>query len=378
MNPILSNAIAELEVVQSRLRDHRAACLSLQLDELEIKDFIARARRYERPTLSGQDDENLVGAEGTAQNASNSGDDSSKSNDLVTTPEYEPQPSPMAGKAAASIPPEVAAEPHPVAKAVDEATSGSAMSEPLAPASGPQEAEAASRVAGDRAPAATSERMDVTAGETAPTLYERVKAAHAEHPAMTAREIAELLDAPRSSVSVYLPKVKREAVNAALKADVAEVKEAPASLQAAKETLKDRIIACLAEHPDWSDFEIAAHLGARQTSVSGYISGHNMRQRPAIPERELPTAPEPRAGEEVVVLPEVLPNPLRREAKGTPVRRPNGVRFRLTDGKGNFLHMSGEKMTAGRAYAWVGTEAQLLNVRQRFPIALDLIEEVVE
>lgn len=47
MNPIISNALADLEVVQSRLREHRAACLSLQLDEIEIKEFLARARSYE-------------------------------------------------------------------------------------------------------------------------------------------------------------------------------------------------------------------------------------------------------------------------------------------------------------------------------------------
>lgn len=61
-----------------------------------------------------------------------------------------------------------APEQDPTAKAADDVTAGSATSEPLAPASGPAGAEAASRVAGDRAPAATSEGMDVTAGETAP------------------------------------------------------------------------------------------------------------------------------------------------------------------------------------------------------------------
>lgn len=61
-----------------------------------------------------------------------------------------------------------APEQDPTAKAADDAPSGSAMSEPLAPASGPKEAEVASRVADGRASAATSEGMDVTAGEAAP------------------------------------------------------------------------------------------------------------------------------------------------------------------------------------------------------------------
>lgn len=49
------------------------------------------------------------GDEATTPSTSNYGADSAKSDDLGTAPEHEPQPSLMAGKAAASIPPEVAA-----------------------------------------------------------------------------------------------------------------------------------------------------------------------------------------------------------------------------------------------------------------------------
>jgi hypothetical protein len=35
-------------------------------------------------------------------------------------------------------------------------------------------------------------------------------------------------------------------------------------------------------------------------------------------------------------------------------------------------------MTDNRSYAWIGTEAQLVKVRQKFADARDLVEEVVE
>ena len=69
-----------------------------------------------------------------------------------------------------------APEQDPTAKAADDATSGSATSEPPAPAGGPQEAEAASRDDGGRTPSATSDCMDVTAGETAPLTPAQIDA----------------------------------------------------------------------------------------------------------------------------------------------------------------------------------------------------------
>ncbi|WP_173087332.1 MT-A70 family methyltransferase [Devosia sp. 1635] len=60
---------------------------------------------------------------------------------------------------------------HPVAKAADDANSGYLVTVPPAVAGGPDEAEVASRGDGARAPSATSDYMDVTAGETA-TVHE--------------------------------------------------------------------------------------------------------------------------------------------------------------------------------------------------------------
>jgi hypothetical protein len=58
-------------------------------------------------------------------------------------------------------------------------------------------------------------------------------------------------------------------------------------------------------------------------------------------------------------------------------RAPKGTRFILQDDAGLYLHYGCEHMTNQRAYAWEGSAEQLLNCRQKYPLARDLREVAV-
>lgn len=59
------------------------------------------------------------------------------------------------------------------------------------------------------------------------------------------------------------------------------------------------------------------------------------------------------------------------------MRKPKGTRFYLRNDAGEYLHFSATCMTATKAYAWIGDENHLRNVRRKFEIARDLAEVVV-
>lgn len=139
------------------------------------------------------------GQSNTAPNTSNSGPDEEESEPDVTTPqkrvaalradpamaiveaadlkpEIKTQPTKAAGSDLTSLAPhEGQVAPNPVAKADDDVNAGGVDSPSVSSDARPgktAEAESVSRVDGGRTPSATSEHMDVTAGETAPNYAE--------------------------------------------------------------------------------------------------------------------------------------------------------------------------------------------------------------
>lgn len=137
-----------------------------------------------------------------------------------------------------------------------------------------------------------------------------------------------------------------------------------------KPTLRQRILELHAAHPEYTVKQAVEALRTTKSSLSAYSSILKIKWRA---ERE------PAGGGSVPDAASPAPQPIRPPvASPAPARpMPSGTLFRLTDGNGLYLHQSCTAMTPQVHYAWTGTADKLLAVRQKFPIARDLTEQVV-
>lgn len=232
----------------------------------------------------------------------------------------------------------------------------------------------------------TSPVTDATAGETAtsshasgksvgskgpaaPTLKDRVRALYADHPDWTSGQFAEALpDANYDSVVTTVTTVRKEA-------------RQPKVEQPAKPATKTDLIRALhAEHPEMTAREAAKHLGmeiyplrelTRQAGLAWAPADH--RGRPLKVEAERPRA--------TPLVPAPSSAPTGRSSPSAvivkPMVKPRGTRFHLRNDDGEYLHFSCEAMTAAKAHAWIGDENHLRAVRRKFDLARDLREVAV-
>lgn len=225
----------------------------------------------------------------------------------------------------------------------------------------------------------------------------------AEHPEWTARQFAEAIGVTQEHVNAAAH--KRGIVIARSKV------RGPAQSNPSGLSLRQRVENVLAEHPDWTARQIGDHLGVHQKHIASIARNNNLPVRKLSPEevlearrrggamggalgkqrreagepveaREPPPAPTPPPEPERPPAPPVLaasPSPGGVVTKPM-ARAPRGTQFRLRTGRGEgkYLHQSGVGLVPGRTYAWMGSESQLLAVRQKFPEARDMYEEVVE
>jgi len=156
-----------------------------------------------------------------------------------------------------------------------------------------------------------------------------------------------------------------------------------AATSPAPTTKAELVSRTIESYPDWTARQVADHLGMSLGAVSGHASLLGKKFAPARPKptsvgtaKAAPSAPPP-----------PLEDPLSPDERVTPssftasrTAHPKGAQFRLRAGRGDgkYLHMSGVGMTDNKAYAWLGNEAQLLKLRQKFADARDLVEEIVE
>lgn len=161
-------------------------------------------------------------------------------------------------------------------------------------------------------------------------------------------------------------------------ADAAPAGEAPApDASPAPISTRQRVKQLHDEHPEYTRREAWEALGITEGSLAGHSHALRIKWAPLDPVRfERPAPPPPR---EDAITPDETVTPSNGFSAPRP-SRPKGAQFRLRAGRGEgkYLHMSGVGMTDNRSYAWIGTEAQLVKVRQKFPEARELVEEVVE
>lgn len=232
-------------------------------------------------------------------------------------------------------------------------------------------------------------RQGLTLVAPGATLFQLVKSAHDAHPDWTATQIAEAIGRKYTSVSATLAVVRRGAKPST------PVTESPP-------TLGDRIRGVLDGHPDFTARQIADELDTDQKHVVAAAKRYGIAIRKLTPEELLEArrrggamggalgkqrreATYPVEAREPPPAPTPPPEPERPPATSgvvtkPMVRAPRGTQFRLRTGRGEgkYLHQSGVGLVPGRTYAWMGSESQLLAVRQKFPEARDLYEEIVE
>ena len=126
-----------------------------------------------------------------------------------------------------------------------------------------------------------------------------------------------------------------------LRAYLLEGVEPPLSAEVLPPTLGARLIACHADHPEWSAKQCALYLGASYDTIRGLASRHGIVFRIGALDAAL---------------------------KGA---RSNDL-FHLIDGTGDFLHESCLRMTDERTRAWKGTPKQLEAVRGKYRISKGL------
>ena len=137
-------------------------------------------------------------------------------------------------------------------------------------------------------------------------------------------------------------------------------------------TLKQLVGPLMDEHPEWTAAQIADAIDRPRGSVAATMSVLR-RERSSEAPKQAP--PEPLAQ---------VPEPVR-EVVRKPIAYPKGSRFYLRDEAGNYLHQSVQVgrngkplMTSDRAYAWQGSESQLVAVRSKLPETMDMrVEPIV-
>ena len=219
----------------------------------------------------------------------------------------------------------------------------------------------------------------------------RVTAYLDDHPGATAKEVSTATGIPESNVRMLafvnhldLGKLTPEE-NRAAKRD--------GGLKAVQsqhpDFLKDRIVTCNREHPDWNSHQIAEALDTTPGKVSAYKSKYGI----PVPARrsdepkfvpEVKTKPAPVVPVTASPEPEPEPAPLPFTAGDQdeePVHptvakfgSPNAKWFRLRRADGMWLHLSGTGFTADKNNGWIGKIGQLRAIRSnpRYPDAKGL------
>jgi hypothetical protein len=193
-----------------------------------------------------------------------------------------------------------------------------------------------------------------------PTLTDRINVGLDQHPNYTPTEMARHLGANPGSV--------RAIMHAIRKAKGIEPPPKPV-------TAKERVLECQSVHPDWTVAQIAAELDIPPSTVSARLSeaGIKLDNRGKCGPRPV-EAPQKAVSAETVVEPEPQIQPAPLIPKFIPPGPRHKFYLRQERSGGKFLHTSCEGLVEGRMYAWTGTEAQLLAVRQKFPLATGMVE----
>jgi hypothetical protein len=243
-------------------------------------------------------------------------------------------------------------------------------------------------------PVAATKNADATpqaGGETqappAPklTIADRILALKADHPDWIPRQFADAMGVSVESVR-----------GAARDRGIVLMKGGHGGRPVAEpghKSLRQRVADALDERPGMTAREVAEYIGADPNHVATVASQAGLPVRKLTPEeraaalsasghrggiapRTMPTeaAPplEPPPSTGYVSLP-VIPPELR---KATP-KASGKTLFYLRSDNGKYLHQSCQGLVPGPTYAWKGTEAQILKVREKFPDVAGYTEEAV-
>jgi hypothetical protein len=195
-----------------------------------------------------------------------------------------------------------------------------------------------------------------------------------EHPGCTAKQAAEALGTTVTRVwstaatcpGIELRKLRPEEKHNGGPGDSAGISKRIADLRR--------------QHPEWGISEIGRAVDRSPGQVATALKRAGLPTA-AVGGRSTEPAPTPAPAPEP-------PSPAKYEpSTGTgtgrtspgaivtkPIVRPKGARFWLRDDDGRYLHFSCMSMTKDRAYAWSGTEQQLVACRRKFSLAAELRE----
>jgi len=249
---------------------------------------------------------------------------------------------------------------------------------------------AVSAVKGANARMENAEGVEPPPSEPSPRMSKReqVRACHIEHPDWTSHQIAEHLGYGVQHIQVM-------ASHLSLKL--------PRAPRTAPENMRDKVLAVVAAHPDWTLRQIAAEAGCSLGTASKWAKESVAKP----PEAEAPSdEPQTQPAPELPPLSKPsdrlssLPSPVKKAAKPVKVappkplavvtvpnepRRPipthaprgagKSVRFYVRDAKGRYVHQSldpsptdtGPLMTLKRIYAWFPTDSQFRAAMVRWP-----------
>lgn len=205
----------------------------------------------------------------------------------------------------------------------------------------------------------------------APTKRDLVRQVHEEHPDWTAAQAAAYLGLTRGSVTGHASSMGFK-------------------FASPLDGVKGRVKALHDAHPEYTRKQAWEELGITEGSLAAYSYTLGIKWTPqpkpvkASPSPAPVVAPPPTPPRPVVERPDSEADadfvPPRLEGAPARVVKPKGLRYRLRAGRGEgkYLHMSGVGLTSQKAYAWIGSETHMAKMRERFPDARDLVEELVE
>lgn len=221
------------------------------------------------------------------------------------------------------------------------------------------------------------------------TQAERLTALFAERGQVSMREAIEaiggtsggLFKAARKAGVVFRKLTKAELAQAAM--DGMAKAGHPVEPSKKPKALGKRIAAYVEEHPDATAREVADALGSTLTAVGWAAQKAKIELRKYTAEERSEATRQGILARQPAQVDAPVPALIAPAAVGDvlhKVWRPKATRFRLRQhvGRGKYLHMSGQGLVDSKAYAWIGTEAQLLATRAKFPDAKEMAEEVVE
>jgi hypothetical protein len=220
---------------------------------------------------------------------------------------------------------------------------------------------------------ATDKSGEASSDKAAPAprrgMQERVAQLHIQHPDWPPSKFAAELDCGE------------EYVRSAAKRLGISIPPEQRQYSAREGSLRSRIEALRAEHPNWTLDQAVEHLDAKRSSLTAYAAVLGFKWPRSAPSAQKPAEPvsspdEPSPAPEPERPPAVKSEPAN-EAPGDTRAAVSGKRFWLVNDAGLYLNRFGTGFTADRRNAWDGNEKQLAGIRRSYLIARDLREKPV-